>query len=76
MRYPKKVFFIDNSFLTNISLRFSKDYAKLCENLVAIELKRVQAKNPFLELYYWRDSTGKEVDFVLKEGMNNYKVMN
>ena len=68
MRYPKKVYFIDNSFITNLSMRFSADYGKLYENLVAVGLMRRKAKDPMVEIYYWRNSSG-EVDFVVKEGL-------
>jgi len=34
------------------------------ENVVAIELKRREQ-----EIYYWKDPVGKEVDFVIKEGL-------
>jgi predicted AAA+ superfamily ATPase len=68
LRYPQKVYFVDNSFITNISFRFSKDYGRLYENVVALQLRRIQAKNPLLEIYYWKDKTN-EVDFVLKEGL-------
>lgn len=67
LRYPQKVYFADNSFITNISFKFSKDYGRLYENTVALQLKRMQTKNPLLEFYYWRDKT-KEVDFVVKAG--------
>jgi len=67
LRYPQKVYFVDNSFITNISFRFSKDYGRLYENVVALQLKRIQAKNPLLEIYYWKDEAG-EVDFVVKKG--------
>lgn len=67
LRYPQKVYFADNSFITNISFRFSKDYGRLYENAVALQLKRAQTKNPLLEIYYWKEKE-KEVDFVVKEG--------
>lgn len=69
MRYSQKVYFSDNSFITNISLRFSNDYGRLYENLVAIELMRNKAKYPLLEIYYWKDKARKEVDFVIKEDL-------
>ncbi|MEW6295156.1 MAG: DUF4143 domain-containing protein [Candidatus Diapherotrites archaeon] len=69
MRYPKKVYFADNSFITNISLRFSKDYGRLYENQVAIELMRKKAKNPLLEIYYWKNDLHEEIDFVVKENI-------
>ncbi len=69
MKYPKKVYFADNAFLTNISLRFSKDFGRLFENVVAVELRRRQSKNPKIDIYYWKDLSGKEVDFIIKDGL-------
>lgn len=38
------------------------------ENAVAVELQRRKAYfNRDLEIYYWKDYSGREVDFVLKE---------
>ncbi len=67
LRYPQKIYFADNSFITSISFKFSKNYGRLYENMVAIQLKRAQSKNPFLEFYYWKDKL-EEVDFAVKEG--------
>lgn len=64
MQYPRKVYFIDNVFLSKISSKFSKDYGRLYENVVAIELKR---RNK--EVYYWQGQQKEEVDFAVKEGM-------
>ncbi len=44
----------------------SKDEGKKMENTVFLELER--RKGPLTELSYWKDYTGKEVDFVVKEG--------
>ena len=65
MQYPRKNYFIDNIFLTNVSTKFSKDYGRLYENIVAIELKRGNK-----DIYYWENSQHHEVDFVVKEGNN------
>lgn len=64
--WPKKVYICDNG-LTKV-IRFSEDLGKLIENAVFLELLRIQNTKPLLEIFYWRDSGGKEVDFVLKEG--------
>jgi predicted AAA+ superfamily ATPase len=37
---------------------------------VAIELARRRNDDPLLEVYYWRNPQGKEVDFVLKHGLH------
>ena len=64
---PRKIYFIDNSFITFLSLKFSENFGRLMENLVAIELQRRKSQSPLLDFYYWKDYQGKEVDFVLKE---------
>ena len=66
-QYPKKVYLVDNAFITNLSLRFSKDYGRLYENSVFLALKRKQVLNPSIEIFYWK-SLNEEVDFVIKQG--------
>jgi len=64
---PKKVYCIDTGLANNVAFRFSKDPGRLMENIVFIELLRRKLYfNADLELYYWKDHTGKEVDFVVK----------
>ena len=67
LQYPRKVYFIDNGFLTSLSTKFSKNIGRKMENLVAIELLRRNSKKD-VSIYYWRDHQGREVDFVIKEG--------
>lgn len=64
MQYPKKVYFADNGFLSVLSLKFSKDFGKLYENLVFLELKRANE-----QIFYWRNEQKEEVDFVVKQGL-------
>jgi len=66
LQYPRKLYFIDNGFITSLSTRFSKNMGRLYENAVAIELLRRYSKND-IDFYYWRDRKGKEVDFVIKD---------
>ena len=61
MQYPKKIYFVDNSFINSISTKFSNDFGRLYENIVAIELRRKRK-----ECYYWKNMEKEEVDFVLK----------
>lgn len=65
----KKVYIIDNGLINNVSLKFSEDYGRIYENLVAIELLRKKAFNPVLEIYYWKNPQQEEVDFVVKQGL-------
>ena len=58
---PRKIYCIDNGFLTALGFRFSDNKGKMLENLVAIELKR-RSK----DTYYSSDT--KECDFVIREG--------
>ena len=63
MQYPKKHYFIDNVFLSKISINFSNNYGRLYENLVAINLLKKEK-----EFFYWRNEENEEVDFLVKEG--------
>ena len=64
LQYPRKIYFIDNGFINALSLKFSKNYGRLFENSTFVQLKR---KYPELEIFYWKDSRQKEVDFICKE---------
>lgn len=61
-RKIKKVYVIDNGFIESVGFSSSMDIGRLYENLVFVELKRRQR-----DLYYYRDKSGKEVDFVIRE---------
>jgi len=74
LQYPRKVYFIDNGFITSISTRHSKDLGRFYENSVAIEILRRNAQKD-TEIYYWSDRKGKEVDFVIKEGLQINKLI-
>jgi len=63
MQYPKKNYFIDNVFLSKISNNFSKNYGRLYENLVAINLLKDGE-----DFFYWKNLKNEEVDFVVKKG--------
>jgi len=63
-----KVYPIDTGLVTQAGGRTSKDEGRLMETAIALELLRRRGLDPFLEVYYWRDLHGKEVDFVLKRG--------
>ncbi|MBS3174602.1 ATP-binding protein [Candidatus Woesearchaeota archaeon] len=62
MQHPKKIYFIDNVFINSISTRFSNNFGRLYENIIAVELMRKRK-----ECYYWKNMEKEEVDFVLKK---------
>lgn len=62
---PKKIYFVDTFFINRFSTKFSHNLGRLMENCVAIELLRRKFKNPFMEIYYWKDYREREVDFVV-----------
>jgi len=65
---PRKLYCIDNGFITALGFSFSSNEGKMLENLVAIELKR-RSK----DAYYSSDA--KECDFVVKEGSRIVEAM-
>lgn len=69
MQYPRKIYCIDPGFINFAGFKFSEDRGRLMENLVAIELQRKKSKSPLIEIFYWKDHQGKEVDFVIREGL-------
>jgi hypothetical protein len=65
LQHPRKIYFIDNGFITALSTKFSKDFGRLYENLVFQELKR--RADYQTEIFYWKNKANREVDFVLKK---------
>lgn len=62
--YPRKAYCGDNGF--SYATTWKTDWGKLYENAVFLELKR-RLKDQ--EICYWRNKAGKEVDFVVKRGV-------
>ncbi len=67
--YPRKIYCTDNGFFTSVGFRFMENRGRLIENTVAIELKRRQASDSSLDIYYWKNDLQEEVDFVIKDGL-------
>ncbi len=74
LQYPRKVYLIDNGFATSLTERFSSDRGWFFENLTAVTLYRKTVSTPQKELHYWKKD-GKEVDFVVKEGMDTKELI-
>ncbi len=66
---PRKVYCIDSGLLNLIGMKFSKDYGKMYENIVFLELKRKAFDNRLMHIFYWKNILHEEVDFVIKEGL-------
>jgi len=65
---PKKVYCIDNGLAGAMAFSVSENVGRLMENAVAVHLYDRKCSSRELEVYYWKDHAGNEVDFVLKEG--------
>jgi len=66
---PKKVYCADTGIVDVIGFRETRGVGSLYETAVAIELHRRRSYlSDAMELYYWKDHGGHEVDFVVKEG--------
>jgi len=61
---PSKIYIIDTALGNSISFKFSENLGHIYENLVFLELKRSNK-----EIYYWKSKKGKEVDFLIKRGL-------
>jgi hypothetical protein len=65
-----KVYPIDPGFAAQASGQSTPDIGRAMECVVAVELVRRRTMRPRLETYYWRDPHGKEVDFVVRDGVD------
>lgn len=66
LKSPKKVYMIDNGFITSTAVQVSPDNGKLMENLVFTELLK-KGLRPNLELFYYKTRNNKEIDFLIKQ---------
>lgn len=64
---PRKVYAIDTGLSNFIGFRFTENIGKTMENIVAIELLRRCSRDG--GIFYWKDTYGREVDFVVKDGL-------
>lgn len=66
---PRKIYSVDTGMIHAMAFRSSEDKGRLYENIAAIELQRKKFYHNNLEIYYWKNSLGEEVDFCLKSGL-------
>jgi predicted AAA+ superfamily ATPase len=65
LKYPVKMYCVDNGFIRVGYPKFSENLGRLAENIVFIDLKRRFGSS---SVCYWKDAKG-EVDFVITEGL-------
>lgn len=65
---PRKVYAIDPGLANLIGFRFSENIGRVAENVVFLELKRRSAEKLDSEIYYWKDTHHREVDFIFQVG--------
>ena len=61
---PSKVYCADAALGGAVSFRFSRNLGHIYENMVFLALKRRGS-----EVFYWKSTRGREVDFVVKIGL-------
>lgn len=68
LKSPKKVYVVDNGFMTAKAVQHSPNTGKYLENLIFTELiKRGNESNR--EVFYYKTRNDREIDFVLKKGV-------
>lgn len=67
VRANRKMYCIDNGFVSSSAFRLSPDRGKLYENLAAIELRK-QELGGKTEIFFWKNEKQEEVDFVVRRG--------
>jgi len=69
IKSPRKVYAVDNGFITAKAIQHSPDKGKLMENLVFTELVKRGVK-PNRDLFYYKTRNDREIDFVVKNGVD------
>ena len=67
LKSPKKVYVVDNGFMTAKAVQHSPNNGKYLENLVFTELIK-RGNEPNREVFYYKTRNDREVDFVLRKG--------
>ncbi|MCX6714175.1 MAG: ATP-binding protein [Candidatus Vogelbacteria bacterium] len=74
IKSPRKVYAVDNGFIIAKAVQHSPDKGRLMENLVFTELVKRGIK-PNRELFYYKTRNDREVDFVVKKGIETTELI-
>lgn len=74
LKADRKIYALDNGFISASSQPVTANTSRLLENLVFIELVRRKYK-PNIELFYYQTRSGAEVDFLLRRGSENLELL-
>lgn len=66
---PRKIYCIDVGLSNVLGFKLFNNYGLLIENVVFLELKRRQVTDPSMEIFYWKDIEHREVDFIIRKGL-------
>lgn len=67
LKSPRKIYVVDNGFMTAKAVQHSPNKGKYMENLVFMELVK-HGYEPNREVFYYKTRNNREVDFVIKQG--------
>lgn len=73
-KVARKVYVVDNGFVSTTAFNISENLGRLLENQVFIELIR-QGYDTEKTLFYYRSRNDKEVDFVTRQGIKVEKLI-
>ena len=72
---PKKVYCVDTGLINAFTNNYER--GKIIENAFFLFLLRTKAyTDRVMEINYWKDHTGREVDFVLRHGRSVFALIN
>ena len=70
---PRKLYCVDTGLANAVGLHFSRNIGRCAENMVFLELLRRGGAGR--SVFYWKDETNNEVDFVVKDGIDRLKLI-
>ena len=72
---PKKVYCVDTGLITAFTNNYER--GKIIENAFFLSLLRTRAyRDRSMEINYWKDHSGREVEFVLRHGRSVFALIN
>lgn len=72
--YNKKIYAVDNGLVAAIGFQNSQNLGRLLENMVFGQFLR-QGLVPNQDIFYYKTKSGKEVDFLIKNGIKVIKLV-